>query len=197
MDNYNNLRIYTKEKIMANAIPKINSQARAAFERAKATLLDEFEAHPVTRALRTHSGIDGLDSAEGTLFGFIGFDAGENPADELRDMLIEGMDFGAVRQSGPSTIYVSYSLPDKEEIFEKTPLRWAEGRSWVEMLETGGIPGVGQYLGIMGKGYSQEGIQVKSKIRQGKFGPMKYLSNFLNNADKKIRQKLNEELILA
>ena len=197
MDIMVNVRVYTKQKIMANMVPRINSQARVIFERTKAQILDDFEAHPVTQALRTHSGIEGLDSDEGTLFGFIGFNAGENPAEQLREMLVESIDYDSARQTGPSTIYFAYTLPDKEKIFENTHSPWAEGRSWVEMLETGGIPGVGQYLGIPGKGLSKEGIQGTAKVRQGKFGPMKYISSILNNADKKIRQKLNEELIFT
>lgn len=197
-DNVVNARIYLQAGLMANQLPKLNGKARIIFNKAKAQILDEFDAHPITRAIDNHSWYEGIPD-NGTLFGFLGFHAGDNPTENIREILYHDFNFIGVTQKGPQTVYISFSVPANTDIFDATPLEWADGRSWTEAIESGGVAGVGLYLGEMDKGRSEEGVQAKGKIggRSGKFGPHKYISDFLKKSESKIRKQINEELILT
>lgn len=184
------LKLFVGAKLMQFAKPQISRNARFAFERAKASALIEFNNHPITQALENHTS-GGL--GEGTLFGFIGFDAAENPIEPIRTLLNSGMEFGGIIQDTPKSFKVTYFFPSKEDIYDVTPLPWAEGRSWAEMIDTTGIPGLGLYLGIKGKGRSEEGVQ----NNRAKYGGAKYtgipyirriLFNFERTANKFIRE---------
>lgn len=194
-NNVEKARIYLETKIMANQLPKLNALARRIFQKTKAQILDDFDVHPITRAIDDHDTYEGIPNG-GSLFGFIGFNEGDNPTDDIRKILVADFDFIGVSQSGPRTLYISFSVPSSEDIFAATPTEWAEGRSWTEMMETGGISGVGAFLSS-DRGRSEEGTQAKKSFRGGKFGPHKYISDFLKKSESKIRKKLNEELILT
>ena len=76
-------------------------------------------------------------------------------------------------------------MPDKEEIFNVTPLPWAAGISWAQRIEVG-LSGLGQYMN-KNSPYSRsgKGIQSKNKVRGSRFSNTPYVSSFLNKWNKK------------
>lgn len=128
------------------------------------------------------------------LFSFIGFDQGTNPIDKLRPF------FDPSHPDGPKIKYLKGSsvkglefrfaitIPDKDKIFNATPMPWAPGLSWVDRIEKG-IPGLGYFLNKEGikKSRSGGGIQLKNQIRSGRFKNRSYLTKLLKEFLKDIK----------
>lgn len=128
------------------------------------------------------------------LFSFIGFDQGTNPVDELRPF------FDPSHPDGPKIRYLKGSsakglefrfaitIPDKDKIYNATPMPWAPGLSWVDRIEKG-IPGLGHFLNKEGKAGSRSGggIQLKNQIRSGRFKNRSYLTKLLKEFLKDVK----------
>ena len=92
------------------------------------------------------------------------------------------------------SLRVNINVPTKEKVFAATPLPWASGRSWARGIERG-ISGLGQYLVKTDKirqSKSGRAIQVKGRIRGGKFSNTPYMSALLNDYYKKIQKLENK-----
>lgn len=172
---------YAREKIFE---PEVNRLQR------------EFEKHPVTKEIA--GGIEspnysktlvGFNSDEGrNLFSFIGFDEGDEPLDAIREFLDPD------NQNGPKMNYVRGSqvrnlvfqfkvtAPNKQDIYNATPMPWADGISWAERIELG-IPGVNRFLNKFGIAKSQSGggIQVKANLRSTRFSNRSFLSQIFGD----------------
>jgi hypothetical protein len=137
------------------------------------------------------------------LFSFIGFDEGSNPTNEIEKRLDPRHPDGPkmiYRGRNPDSLEFRYEIraPDKEAIYEATPIPWLKGRhSWAQRVEKG-IPGVGHSLnkimpnGGRGNGSaSGGGVQVEGELREASFRSVKYLSKmfdaFLSKVPKRIR----------
>ena len=153
------------------------------FEKAKTEMLRELDSHPITRDLQ--GGADSGLVNKGTLFGFLGFDSGEDPVAELRSLLDKGCKIRPLKSGGSKKTYF-VSIPDKDAIYSATPLRWATGRSWVKAIEFG-ISGLGSYINIKStQSRSGEGIQSKTSNTGGRFRNSTYVSSILNNFKQKL-----------
>lgn len=183
------------------------------FDPAVKAMQDEFARHPVTKEIQ--GGI-GADNESGTLIGdfredpekgdgkpnlfsFIGFDAGDDPTEEIAKRLDPNHPDGPKvvykgREKDHLTYYFEIRAPDEEAIQNATPLPWAPGISWSKRIEQG-LPGVGQFLNtLLRKGsHSGGGIQIDENLRKNKggatFRPVRYLTqifkNFLTKAARK------------
>jgi hypothetical protein len=83
-------------------------------------------------------------------------------------------------------------MPAKEDIWEVTPMPWAEGRSWAKGIETG-ISGLGEYFYTlrreMPNSRSGSGLQLKSKLRRkNRFKNVKYITDLLKKYEKRFSQ---------
>ena len=67
------------------------------FDRAKKDMLLELERHPITKDLE--SNVDSGLVTKGSLFGFLGFERGENPVEELRRFLTKSCKIRFFKQS--------------------------------------------------------------------------------------------------
>ena len=157
------------------------------FERCKKEMLKEFDTHPITRDLQ--GSIDSGLVSKGSLFGFLGFQQGEDPTQELRDVLTKcSIRYLKIKHKQPTRIYRA-EIPDKDTIYSATPLRWAPGRSWVKAIEFG-ISGIGAYIDLdNSKSRSGEGFQSKTSDTGGSFKKSGYVSDILSNFQKKISAK--------
>jgi hypothetical protein len=122
------------------------------------------------------------------LWGFIGFDVSpEEALAPIRERL------NPDHPDGPKMIYrgrdkeklnYRYEIraPSEEAIYSNTGFPWAEGISWVKRIEQG-VPGVGQFLNVANRPSSRSGggIQIKASLRSGRYKPVKYFSQILNN----------------
>jgi hypothetical protein len=141
---------------------QLASQITTEFEAIKQQMIDEFKSHPVSveikngpLALNTSNTLGGY----GNLFSFIGFIYGEDPIQEVVDILNQT----AISFSQRGTLTATIRMPSTKIIFKNTPLRWATGRSWAKGIESG-ISGLGYYIHEYGKGFSEGGFQSESKI---------------------------------
>ena len=173
-------QVFKEPRITAH----VDKQMNIFFDRAKKTMLAEFDLHPVTRDLNNemNSGI----LSKGSLFGFLGFLDGDSPAEELRNFLEKSCKIRIATNSKQKALRTyAVDLPEKEDIYKATPLPWAPGRSWVKSIEHG-ISGIGKYLDISSDASrSGEGIQAKADTG-GVFRNTSYISTILNNFKKKL-----------
>ena len=152
--------------------------------------------HPVSRALKNNSE-DFVP--RGTLFGFLGFESGSTPVEDLVAFLKSPQGFQMTlnkTQVRSSTGIVGVvSSPTDESMFDSgisTP--WSDGRSWPEMLETK-VPGVSSFLAKKGYGRSEEGFQLKNVrlTEQEDLKEIKYLSPIFAKARKSFLTKLRRK----
>mgnify|MGYP001613509011 CR=1 FL=1 len=189
-------RIYSK--VLSD--PAVQRYAKEVAERKmaqfKKEMIEEFEKDEITRELRNPAGgnisntLDGKDNK--SLFGFIGFEAGSNPVQKVREQLEqthleqEGISKGNLVKQ----IRFKIKYPSFKEIAAENPLPFEGGRSWIYGIEKG-ISGFGSFLAgfFKDKGFSRsgQGIQLKEEdgsplvIRTGSFKPRRYISRILEN----------------
>lgn len=175
---------------------QLNKQVRKDFKRIKNQMIREFLALPVTQELMagpSSSNISGTLRGVTNLFSFIGFDSNDRPVDALLELLQRtDVQFQKTINRG-NAVGAQYlvTLPTPEEIFAKTPMPWALGRSWVKGIESG-ISGLGFLLRKNNKGRSGRAIQSRVKVRGGSFKPTLYMTAFLNKYKKKF-ESLNQK----
>jgi hypothetical protein len=164
-----------------------------SFNNIKAEMIRELMNHEITKEISIGVGASNSSNTlggYGNLFTFIGFEAGTSPIDAIkREFDKTVIRFRTLTDDGP--IWNIY-LPAPEDIWDVTPMPWAEGRSWAKGIETG-ISGVGWYLYNQKKNYPQSrsgpAIQVKSKSSSKvRFKNVKYISDILNRYEKKFSQ---------
>ena len=187
-------------KEVQKALPRESSYTRGikqAIEKkvksAQQNLLKSFEKHPVTAEIAggaSASNLSGTLGGTGNLFTYIGF-SGDKPLSILR-ILLEKYEIRYHHAKNRTTINIT--VPTAAELFKATPMPWATGRSWAKGIETG-ISGLGRYL-YQDSARSRSGgaVQVKGRLRAGKFSNTSYLSSILNNYYKEIR-KIEKETI--
>ena len=158
------------------------------FKQMKTSMLSDFDEHPVTKELQQKTSADpSAFTSYGSLFGFIGFDESDEPAEVVREMLEKSeLKFIKTKKGGVLDFKVFY--PSKEELFSATPLPWASGRSWLRGIESG-ISGFGRYLNVENEASrSGKGIQAKNQLRSTRFKATKYISKILNDFIQKIEK---------
>jgi len=166
------------------------------FNTFKQLMLEEFLSHPITKEL--NAGPNGTNisktlygtSHTGNLFTFIGFKIGDDPIKPIYNLLNNSK----IIYSGFSSKNVSAKyrihIPTSQDIFDITPMPWAQGRSWVYGVEHG-ISGLGSYLPKNNAGRSGGGIQREKSATKGlgiKFRNTSYISGILNNFKKNINK---------
>jgi hypothetical protein len=168
--------------LQANKIlrPQVEDGLRNIVDDIKKQMIEEFMNHPVTEEIMNGYNSENISNTlggYGNLFSFIGFDFGDAPIMPIIDILEKTN--VVFSRSGRNILTANITLPSAQDIFAKTPMPWASGRSWAKGIESG-ISGLGFYLNSYGKGNSNAGIQVKSKMRGGRFKNVPYISALLN-----------------
>jgi len=153
-------------------------------------LISEFSSHGVTKELQEHNEGSAYLSGKshGTLFGFIGFDAGYDAIspvlEELERIFVENNPQDLpVTQKGRLGYKFSVNIPLKKDFDRSAPMpKWASG-SWIYAIENG-ISGLNYYLGIFGtpNSYSKEGVQSVKEIKSIQYkGVDRYLPTMLKD----------------
>lgn len=158
---------------------------QAQFESIKKMMISEFMNHPVTEEIMNganSSNSSGTLNGYGNLYSFIGFEEMNDPISPIIDVL-ESCTFNLDARRN-SEVSILITMPSAKNIFSKTPMPWANGRSWAKGIETG-ISGIGFYLQVYGFGRSDAGIQSKRKIRSMRFKNTPYISFLINKYYKK------------
>jgi len=120
------------------------------------------------------------------LYSFIGFEAGDEPVLPIR-MMLEKSRYRIYRTKKGAISTVTFSIPTASDIFAKTPMPWATGRSWAKGIESG-ISGLGYYLKKARNSRSGLGIQSQTQVRpEFVFKNTKYISNIINIFNNKLK----------
>ena len=177
--------------------------AKKILSEEKATLMMEFNSHPVTLEIEGgaySANISNTLNGYGNLFTFIGFYENTDPVDKVRLMLqhiIKLKKISKGRGNRP-IIKVQYRVADIRDFKTTTPLPWESGRSWVIGIETG-ISGFGSYMydntykgsrsdmGFQAKLGSERSVPMR--IRAGRFRNIKYMSDMLRKFYKRIHRR--------
>jgi|TARA_R110000824_G_scaffold292245_1_gene480633 hypothetical protein len=169
---------------------EVKKAIKKEFEDIHKQFLDSFDSHPVTQEIKGGSSSANISKTlggVGNLFTYIGFESGSDPIKKLRELL----DTYEIQYHRRKThIYTKIEVPTKEEVFAVTPMPWATGRSWARGIERG-ISGLGQYLvksNRIRKSKSGHAIQIKGRVRGGRFSNRSYISSLLNDYYKNIKK---------
>jgi hypothetical protein len=167
--------------------PKIEPSLVRQFKKIREEMLSEFNQHPVTRELDQKTSSDPSEFvSHGSLFGFIGFEKSDDPAQSVREML-EKSELSFIKTNRGVIDFKAF-YPSKEELFAQTPMPWASGRSWLKGIESG-ISGLGKYLNIDSDiSRSGGGMQSEYTVRSARFKATEYISKILNNFIKNIEK---------
>lgn len=174
------------------------SVKRAAYKKAygiywnaKRTMMKEFDRHPVT--LEIESGPTAVNMSDtlggyGNLFSFIGFEAGSNPVEELRQLL-SSVEFRQT-QFRNRMWHFRVGIPSKADVEHVTPMPWEGGNSWAIGIEKG-ISGLSHYMYIRWEGSrSGTGLQLPyDNWEDLQFNTQPYITEILNN----FRSRINKE----
>jgi hypothetical protein len=168
--------------LQANKIlrPQVEDGLRNIVDDIKKQMIEEFMNHPVTEEIMNGYNSENISNTlggYGNLFSFIGFDFGDAPVIPIIEILEQTSIIFS--RSGRNILTANITLPSAQDIFAKTPMPWASGRSWAKGIESG-ISGLGFYLNSYGEGNSNAGIQVESKMRGGRFKNTLYISALIN-----------------
>lgn len=204
-------------KMMGGAIYSVckTSANRARMDReleiVSNRLRKDFDAHEVTGEIMGGPNVENNPSGTlggyGGLFSFIGFTAGSDPLAPIRRVIDEQRfrikSGNGVLKSG-NTVTIRIEGPAPQEIFDVTPMPWAEGRSWAAGIERG-IKGLGYYLNLREgspSSWSGTGLQTRDKIERShpsisEFKRTPYISKLISDKMKEAVQALTSGGILT
>jgi len=148
----------------------------------KEILINNFKTHPVTQELEggdNAKNISGTLGGYGNLFSFIGFNNGDNPVSPILDLLSKISINKNIRYKN-GVFQLQINVPSKEDLAAVSKMPWETGRSWLFDMEKT-ISGLGAYLyGQFETSRSGSGIQIKRKIFNRAFRPVKYFGTMYN-----------------
>lgn len=147
---------------------KALSLAGARLREAKRDAIEYIENHPVTRSLSNKTGGDGGGLIpKGSLYGFLGFNEGSDPARELLDIMNDKISLGNIKRKTKrgGLFDIEVNFPSLEEVAQEVEdLEWTAD-SWIDLIENG-ISGYRNfYRGKAKNSRSGGGIQVKKDLR--------------------------------
>lgn len=199
-----NFLLTTRGVIRSIFSKKVKRDALEVYYDTIQSVIKNLENHPVSQELKNHTEPSKILNSSGwprrgTLFGFMGFNSGRDPVDELRDFLTSKNGFRIdleknviKRVRGILGFLIS---PSEEElqIAGITLDGWGDGRSWPTVLEDSGIENLPYFLAKNNYGRSQEGFQIENELNPGakldKLGK-KYLSKIFKDAESKFKKDL-------
>jgi hypothetical protein len=182
------VRAFSRSKAFKTEARRV---ANTKFERAKKSLIYDFDSHPVTKEIE--GGPEASNSSktlggDGNLFTFIGFYREDDPVAIVRNALkqhirITSGKFTSRKDSVSAEFTVS--VPTVEDLANITPMPW-EGKSWIKAVESG-ISGFGYYMYKRSEASrSGHGLQIDKNVRSGGYRPVKYYSALFKKFKKEI-----------
>ena len=160
-------------------------------EKVKKQMLAQFDSHAVTQDIEAGPSASNI-SGGGSLFGLIGFNAGDAPVQRLRAFLIKTL---KVKINNVSKRNIEFSflvdIPTKEQLDALAPLPWAAGRSWIDEVERG-VSGLGRFL-VKQSPASRSGsaIQVDGQVRSSSMSGRPYITEIIANMIKNLTATLD------
>jgi hypothetical protein len=176
-----NAKLLKSSKVRA----KVESKVKDKFETEKRIMIDGFLKDDISQEIMNPSrgNISGtLDGKSNkSLFGFIGFEAGSEPILQVAGELEQNTRISEGKVTGKKMEF-KISHPSLRELYDKTPMPWESGRSWLYGISHG-ISGFGYFLAgffqNLSKSRSGQGIQIKDQIHYESFKPRKYIEKYI------------------
>lgn len=180
----------------AAMLPTVRTSTSRKILSLKNEMIADFLNHPVTKEILAGPKAQSRIMEYGNLYSFLGLDANEDHIGKIVNVLQEKTGVSGYRINN-RRIYFDLNFPTSQDVFAVTPLPWTKSfsgnRSWAQSIEQG-VSGVGYYLYFPSKyiktARSKRGIQIKKRIRSGKFQNIKYISSFLNEWYRKMKMEL-------
>jgi len=152
-------------------------------------LIGAVQSHPFSIDLLSHSPSSRLGgSKSGTLFGFMGFQSGSNPIDELTKTLKSNIKYSVLKGRKKNELAsVTISIPTKSAFSSLQRLPWTQ-ESWPFLVEKG-ISGLQFYINdgkFPDSSRSGEGNQVNRVIRNADFAREDYLTPLFSEFRKRL-----------
>ena len=181
------MAIANSSQIRAMAMTK----AFGIFSRLKRSMLKEFDRHPITMEIDAGPSAENITNTlggYGNLFSFIGFEAGDNPTERLREILEIGTTLQqTIYRQG--VWYFRVHLPDRASIEQASQMPWEPGNSWAYAVERY-ISGLSFYLYKAWAGSrSGAGIQLPYEyLEDATFSGQPYITEILQHFREKVGQ---------
>ncbi len=169
--------------------------ANKAFEETLKFVAGRIASHPVSKDISSHSQSRFLKGVNGTLFGFMGFEAGFDPIGYLIETVVSEA-IVVVRRNAIGVGFNGYiRFPGPEQLRKRDGmlLPWQSGKSWPELIEDGDFSNLAYFLPkITENSRSQEGLQASHEIWKGspEFEAQPYLSQIFAEAKEFFRENL-------
>lgn len=184
---------------------KLERDAAVAYKEATDYFYKEFHKHKITQELKSHSSPSAILNTlgnwkrDGTLFGFMGFNSGYDPINDLENFLKgeQGFRWELERNIIKNTRGILGNLrsptPKEMEAANLKLQGWGDGRAWPEVIEDDGIENLSYFFAKNDYGRSEEGFQAKHELNKGaKLDAIPYLSPILKKAEKKFDVRLRQ-----
>jgi len=168
--------------------------AELFFQRIKDQVIKEIRNTDVSKELMDHSTPSAILGTPGSLFGFLGFIEGQEPVQEIINIVNRVMTFKISRRLVRGGIKLTVKVPDRKDFrTDDLILPWEGGYGAVDAIEKG-LSGLTNYISTKEKSsaiaYSRsgEGIQVKRKVRRWKYKPRPWISPILQAVKDQAKQ---------
>lgn len=155
---------------------------------AQNQMIDAYENDPIT--VEIDGGVfasnvsNTLGGKNGNLFSFIGFEAGSDPTQPIKQLLRNKINF-SVKALTNGNFKIEIAAPTKETLYKVSPIPWNPGRSWLDGIEKG-ISGLGRYVYRESPtSRSGKGIQVNTSVG-GRFANRSYMSTILKEFQRNV-----------
>lgn len=173
--------------------PTLGSRGHKVFLEAKELLLSEIRNHPVSQELINKTDPSKyLSGRQGSLFGFMGFEAGDDPVGQLLNLLDEKIVFentGRIIGKLDIRLIAFVKMPDVSDFDKDSSLKlpWESGKSWPVGVELG-ISGLPHFLSKFAKvSRSSMGIQIRGQSKNAsEFTGTKFLSEIFDRFRKRV-----------
>lgn len=196
-----------KQALGSNNVKKTAlNLATSNFNKVKNKTIEEFEDHPISREIA--SGPDGPQSkyligpSDGNLFSFIGFNADDNPIEDIINYLQESIKLvkNPIIDSKNNLIKFKVKYPTLTDsgTTSAAPMPSGTSKNWLYAIEKG-ISGINNYIYKRGKtirpSRSGPGIQAKTagklqRVRSGaRFRNSSYFSSVINKFVKSLEER--------
>lgn len=183
-DNFKKIRTYFKDSLGRFMSKILFLRAEVVYKSKKTKILNRLLKHPVSIELNNKTSNSKFLGGYGTLFGFIGFESGDNPVSYLYNYLNENIQASFIQSPDKLSVTVLVKVPSYEEmrLDPGLVLPWNGGISWPEALEVG-IDNFGNFLSSMTRsiGRSELGIQSRFEVRPSSVIQINYLKDIYKN----------------
>lgn len=176
--NVSQIRITVTQDLRGRMKAAAQQRATEIVEDAARGMVEDVLSHDITKEIEegtntaSFSGtLDGGDTyPPKSLYGFIGFSAGDEPIVPIIERMDpnhpEGPTVELVGQSKNQYTFKVAIQKMRNAIYAATPLPWAPGLSWAKKIESY-IPGFKYFLAVYGRPSSQSGGGIQAKDKDG------------------------------